>query len=524
MIRKWRLAGVLICAAQIAAPAGAYAGQAPLPPAENIDDAKERLRFLSAEEGRIETWLEENWEKEFRLRHPLLSLDPRGRDETEKKYREREMRNRMAISDLKAGLRGERKKWLASERRALLGREIPEEIPVRLGPYDADRGEFPLLLGFGWPAGLSVRYKVPEGRKAGFAREFPKSLPGMFRINEKGEVFLESLGKGGIREESLVHLLPQGPRLLWQGSHDSWVTAVAFSPDGAKIVSGGGDGALIAWDAESGHRLFHLAGVEMALSVAFSPDGTTLVTGGTDSGLRMRDAATGREIWREIAAGMIFAVDFSPDGRYVATGDDGGSVRIWNAQTGKEIQRVDLGSSVRSLSFLSGGKTLVAGGEGKFVVLWDMASFRQVWRKEIGWPIFAVSANRSGKHVAVAGDGNSLQVLQENDGSPAWSVKGDGELRALGFDPSGRLVGCGGAGYTVRIFLAEKGELLWTAAVGSPVRSLAFGPTGRNLAVGSADFGVRLFEVDEGGRITAAFWKHGRIFMDRGRVAELFRR
>jgi outer membrane protein assembly factor BamB len=499
-------------------------GAEELPPAATVEEAIDRLRFLAEQAGRVDAWVEKHWEEEFGARYPSLSRAPKGPKETEQSYRNRDMRARMAISELKTGLRGERRDWLERERRALLAQEIRESLPVRLGPYDAERGEYPLLLGFGWPAGVSIRYRVRESGMNAFAQRFPNAFPGTFRVNEKGEVSLLSLKKADAEGETVVSFLPPAPRLLWQGSHDSWVTAVAFRPDGTQILSAGSEGALIAWDAGTGHRIFHLEDVEMALSVAYSPDGAALATGGTDSFLRVRDGDTGKEIWRAAAAGMIFSVAYSPDGRYIVSGDDGGGLRIWNAQSGKEILRVDLGSSVRSVAFTPGGRTVAAGGEGNFVVLWDMATGRQVWRKELGWTVLSISVGgAAGGLVAVGGGGDRILLLREADGSESWNAKADGEVRALRFDPGGRLVGSGGAGYTVRVFLAENGKLLWTASVGSPVRSLAFGSAGIKLAVGSSDFAVRLFEVDEGDRVTAAFWKYGRLYIDRARVPGLFK-
>ncbi len=516
------LVSIFIVAAVLLFPV--HGGAEGLPPASTVEEARDRLRFLAEQAGRVDAWVDEHWEGEFEVRYPFLSRAPRGPKESEQAFRIREMRVRMAVSELKAAMRGERRDWLERERRALLAQEIRESLPVRLGPYDAERGEYPLLLGFGWPAGVSIRHRVRESEKNAFGQRFPGTFPAIFRVNEKGEVSLLSLKRveGGV--ETMVSILPSAPRLIWQGSHDSWVTAVAFRPDGSQILSAGSEGALIAWDAATGHRVFHLEDVEMALSIAYSPDGSALATGGTDSFLRVRDADTGKEIWRAAAAGMIFSVAYSPDGRYIASGDDGGGLRIWNAQSGKEILRVDLGSSVRSVAFTPGGRTIAAGGEGNFIVLWDMATGRQVWRKELGWTVLSVSVGgTAGGLVAVAGGGDRILLLKEADGSESWSVKADGEVRALGFDPVGRLVGSGGAGYAVRVFLAENGELLWTASVGSPVRSLAFGSAGIKLAVGSSDFAVRLFEVDEGDRVTAAFWRYGRLYIDRDRVPGLFR-
>ncbi len=493
----------------------------PLPPVAGVEEARTRLRDLRDASGRMEDWVEEHCGEEFAARNPELSVPEAGKREAEGERKARDLRARIVLSDLKSRMRKERRAWLERELSVLLSQEIAEDLPVRLGSYDEDRGEYPLLLGFGWPTPLLVRIRVPAREKTEFESRFPPALRAAFRINEKGEVLLHSLDWDRVRGEVRLFLSASDPRLLWQKSHDSWVTSVFFRRDGAQILSAGADGMLCLWDAPTGNLVWKRTDVEMALSIAFSPDGSTFATGAADSGIRVRDAKSGDLLWQEAASGMVFAVSYSVDGRHVISGDDGGSLRVRNAQTGREVLRADLGSPVRALDVSPGGKTVLVGTEGKSVVLWEIVTGRQIWRLELDWPVYAVAAGE--RLVAAGGGGNRLLVLRASDGVEAWSRTMDGEIRALRFDASGRLLGAGGAGYNVRVFLAESGEPVWSVSLDSPVRSLTFGPRGLKLAVGSADFGVRLFEVDEGDRILAAFCSHGRLYVDRGDVPRIFR-
>ena len=506
-------------------PARCEGAEPPSPP-YTIESARARLQHLKEEEGRVEEWVEKNCEKEFTARFPGLDRGPRRPKEKAAAFKAREMQARMAFSGVKERLRQERKEGLREDRKNLLTARIREMLPARLGPYDTDREEYPLLLGFGWPAGLSVKFRVPEKFRKIFELRLIGKIPALFRLNDRGEAFLLSLGRFWKETDPVgtrIDILPPGPRLIWQGAHDSWVTSVDFRPDGAQVLSAGADGTLCAWDAATGNRFFFLDNVELALSVAYSPDGRTFATGGADSVLRVRDAESGRELWSASADGRILSVAYGPDGRYIAAGDGSGKVRVWNIESRKEVGCPDLKTPVWSIYFTGGGIGLVAGGEGNAVVLWNLLYDRQMWRREFDWPVYAVAGDHGGGLIAVAGGGTRVVVLREKDGAVVWSADMGGEIRSLRFDPSGSHLAGGGSGYTVKVFDAETGKERWAAEIGSPIRSVSFGPGGKRLAVGSSDFSVRLYEVADEERVVAAYWSVGWIYLERGVERSLFR-
>jgi WD40 repeat protein len=91
-----------------------------------------------------------------------------------------------------------------------------------------------------------------------------------------------------------------GELLLTATGHHGWVESVGFSPDSARLVSGGNDGAVRVWDAATGELLLTATGHQGSVeSVGFSPDSARLVSGGNDGAVRVWDAATGEPTaWR----------------------------------------------------------------------------------------------------------------------------------------------------------------------------------------------------------------------------------
>jgi WD40 repeat protein len=66
--------------------------------------------------------------------------------------------------------------------------------------------------------------------------------------------------------------------------HEAPVSSVAFTPDGARLVTAGRDAAVVLWDVESGRALRVLRGHFGPVNDArFSPDGRWIVTGGPRS-------------------------------------------------------------------------------------------------------------------------------------------------------------------------------------------------------------------------------------------------
>jgi WD40 repeat protein len=127
--------------------------------------------------------------------------------------------------------------------------------------------------------------------------------------------------------------------------HEGEVTAVAYSPDGRTLASGGCDERGIGgvctgvpirlWDVGSGGQVALLQGHKGGVtSVAYSPDGHTLASGSWDDTVQLWDVVSGAQT--AVLQGhesWVNAVAYSPDGRSLASGSWDSTIRLWGVAT-----------------------------------------------------------------------------------------------------------------------------------------------------------------------------------------------
>src|SRR5262249_5090989 len=121
------------------------------------------------------------------------------------------------------------------------------------------------------------------------------------------------------------------------------VNCVAFSPDGERLASAGGDGTIKIWNSRTGkwiHTIY--AHADSVVSVACRPDGKRLASRGVDLTVKVWDLTTGEPVWKEPCDavrkyGTAYTIAFSPDGRLLAAGSDG-VVKVWDWKNGQLLR------------------------------------------------------------------------------------------------------------------------------------------------------------------------------------------
>jgi RNA polymerase sigma factor (sigma-70 family) len=226
------------------------------------------------------------------------------------------------------------------------------------------------------------------------------------------------------------------------------VMAVAFSPDGKRMATGGYDNDQAGefsrlWDVATGQELRRFRHGKQSYgirSLAFSPDGKTLATLGENSGsvLRLFDVETGKERKAFPKDGNVRTtrgcVAFSPGGKTVAAAC--ASIRLYDTTTGEERLRIDRRAS--DLHFTDDGKTLTAAVEGA-IYRWDTTTGRALTPNAGDSIIGQVLVSADGRRVVTRGQGGDCHIWDGTTGKHLRRFQAAYQ-RGLAISPDGRFL------------------------------------------------------------------------------------
>jgi WD40 repeat protein/serine/threonine protein kinase len=293
-----------------------------------------------------------------------------------------------------------------------------------------------------------------------------------------------------VNRRQLICVIPasvQGNDSLDWSPDGRWLAHVAPRTDHA------GD-TVHVWEAKTA-RVRHVLGGHQSgvYAVAFSPDGNTLATGGREL-IKLWDVASGKSLRNISVSGVhsenIGALAWSPSATMIAssssapTGDH--AVAFWEVETGQSLGRLPFHAcGDRSLMWTSDGKMLIAasGHKDAKVRFWDFESQDFLPRELSGGPGLLATA-RDGKSFVAVEAGGTLEVFDlELHGEARSLGEHTGVPTSVAFSPDAKRLASGHEDRSVRFWMVDSGQLLRELAVEGRIGAVRWAPDGKAVAV-----------------------------------------
>ncbi len=251
------------------------------------------------------------------------------------------------------------------------------------------------------------------------------------------------LASAGYREVKLWERLTEQRLYDWEAGPP--VTALALASDGTQAATGHADGSVRLWNLAAGQPGPTLAGHTAAVNgVAFSPEGDRLYTGSDDKTVRRWDLAAAQEQGRLETPAEIKALLLSRDGTILVTAHQDNRLRYWShealapqpaggdaapSEPPKPLrENADHGQPVTALALVPGTDEFLAGSRDGNVRMYNITNGGQVRNFGLGSPVLDVAVSPKGERVAAAGENGITRIWNRANGQQLAELKGNPQL------------------------------------------------------------------------------------------------
>jgi WD40 repeat protein len=294
------------------------------------------------------------------------------------------------------------------------------------------------------------------------------------------------------------------PELLASGvysnpgvAHLDLVQALAFSPDGLRLASGGYQEVKI-WSRPRNVQLHKLPGAGGSV-VAVSPDKKWLAAAGADNKIRLFDLSTNKPgPVIEGHSGPISGLRFSADSAKLISASHDKSIRIWNVADGAAAGRLDTPAPIHALALVADGAQLATGGPDNLIRLWaaPVAPPRQL--ADVPSPATALASSADKKLLALGGADSKIVLVDAASGAVAKVLSGHtASVTSLSFSGNNARLVSSSADKTVRVWDVAAGQQVaaFQASTGA-VDEAAINAAGNEVAYSTGESFLGVWKLD----------------------------
>ena len=328
-----------------------------------------------------------------------------------------------------------------------------------------------------------------------------REVPGQHRDPELIHLWTEA-GRGG---RSVA--LKDGWRLRTL-KHPAIVSAVQFSHDSARALTGDVQGIIRLWNIGSGLEEGRLEGHDSIVnSIAVSIDGKLILSGsgmgrGGDTSARLWEAEERKQ--KEIFECMqgISSVGFSPDGHLAVIASREvlreAAIRVFNLKSGVYVREFEPPEPITSVQFHPNGQIILASSEDASLSLWDIASGRCLQEIQAHDELItSAQFSRSGRAILSSSLDGHLKFWNAANLKLVRALECPDAVVSAAFSPDGRFAITGTMDNTLQLWDVKSGQRLRVfEGHTSEIKSVAFSPNGRFALSASADSTAILWELD----------------------------
>ncbi|SDE52631.1 WD40 repeat [Glycomyces harbinensis] len=280
---------------------------------------------------------------------------------------------------------------------------------------------------------------------------------------------------------------------LLTGERVGSVESLAFSPEGALMLSATNNGTLTLWETADweSEPLASDGDAAEATAVEFSSDGSQFA-GSTHAGVTVWDTARHEPV-STIPTTSLEDFAFSPDGRSIAIASLDG-VSLWNIGTGEAVRQIDPASDATAVEF-SGAGLLVGRGDG-MVQHYSTDSGEMEYQAQAGdAPVTMLWADPDVPGSGIACAGRICQTFDESGAGSTLIADADQAYSNQGsaLSPDGSMVATFGQD-EVTVHSATTAEVLLDLPANYPM-GVAFMPDSGIIAAGTKE-GIQLWDSD----------------------------